>query len=309
MSVNSIAPPTNLQLQSALVGLPAEIKHQIFKFCFAADRIIADPIIHTQAEKESVPSLGVALLQTCRRLYHEVDRRPLFSQNTFQFTTVDKAKAFLQALDENHRPSVHDISIDVHMVHSDRLAHEWLQYLAWENGARNTTLKTLKTNAPNLKTLRLNFESWPRIAMFRTELWYFLRQMLANVQGLERIVVVGASKGQGMARRDPWSPAHFVGADSVECDDLIPRMWKSVEASGDAKVIRWVRKDGKLYLEVVSKAHLLKNLDSNWRGLSDQKQPGNPWPVNGHCSWAEYEAHTLNVSDSTIKGLSPNAAG
>jgi hypothetical protein len=309
MLVNSIAPPTNLQLQSPLVGLPAEIKHQIFKFCFVADRIIADPTIHAQGERESIPSLGVGLLQTCRRLYHEVDRRPLFSQNTFQFTTADKAKAFLQALDEHYRPSVHDISIDVRMVHSDRLAHEWLQYLAWGNSVPNTSLKTLRTDAPNLKTLRLNFESWPRIPLFRTELWRFLRRMLANVGGLERIVVVGASKGQGMARRDPWSPVHFVGADDVACKDLIPQMWKCVEAPVDAKVIRWVRKDGKLYLEVVSKAHLSKNLDPNWRGLYVQKSHGEPWPVNGHCSWTEYETHTLNAKDATTKYFSPNAAG
>jgi hypothetical protein len=305
----SIAPPKDLQLESALVALPAEVKHHIFKFCFATDRIISDPTIQTKSEEDPSPSLGVGLLQTCRRLYHEVDRRPLFSQNTFQFTTVNKAEAFLHALDEHCRSSVHDISIDIRMSHSDRIAHEWTQYLAWGGDMLKKDQNSLKTDAPNLKTLRLNFESWPKIPMFRTELWYFLRQLLSNVRGLERIVVVGASKGQAMARRDPWSTAHFIGADDVACNNLIPQMWRCVEASDNAKVIRWVRESGKLYLEVVSKAHLSKNLDSNWREQSVKKSDDNTLPVNGNCSWTEYESHVLNVNDSMIKSLSPNAAG
>jgi hypothetical protein len=216
-------------------------------------------------------------------------------------------KSFLQALNEPCRPSVHDVGINIRMVHSDRIAHEWLQYLAWGDGLSRSTLKTLKTDTPNLKTLRLNFESWPKIPMFRTELWCFLRHMLANVRGLERIVIIGASKGQGMARRDPWSPAHFVGADDVKCNDLIPRMWECVDAPADAKAIRWVRKDGRLYLEVVSEIHLLRNLNLSLRGHSVQKPHDQPWPANGHCSLAEYENHITNGSNPTIKALSPSA--
>jgi hypothetical protein len=181
---------------------------------------------------------------------------------------------------------------------------EWVQYLDW-----NSTSDSLNTDVPNLKTLRLNFESWPRIPMFRTELWSLLREMLSDVRGLKRIVVVGASKGQAMARRDPWSPAHYVGAEDVELNDLIPRMSRCVEGSDDAKVIRWVRSDGKLYLEVVSQAHLLKHVDGNWVGLSAPPPSTEPWPVNDSCSLADYEKRKSNVQDPATKSFSPNAVG
>jgi hypothetical protein len=308
MSEHSIAPPTHFQLQSPLVGLPAEIKHQIFRLCLTADHVVADPTINSHRQITAVPSLGVALLQTCRRLYHEVDRRPLFSQNTFRFTTVDKAQSFFKALDHLYRQSVHDVEVDIRKIDSDRsgVAREWLQYLAGEN---DTVLGSLRVDAPRLKTLRLNFESWPRIPVFRTELWHLLRQMISSVRGLERIMLIGASKGQGMARRDPWSPAHFIGRDDVECNDLIPRMWKCVEAAADAKVIRWNRNDGKLYLEVVSQAHLLKHVDGCWTRRTIRNSQHEHWPENGCCSWSDYEAHNSNIVDPVTKEFSPSVGG
>jgi hypothetical protein len=311
MPGHSIAPPTQFQLQSPLVGLPAEIKHQIFGLCFTADHVISDPSLNSHVQNTAVLSPGAALLQTCRRLYHEVDRRPLFSQNTFRFTTVDKARSFLKTLDSHYRESVHDVEIDIRKFDSDRsgVAREWLQYLVGKNSPRDTTLGSLRLDAPRLRTLRLNFESWPRIPVFRAELWHLLRQMISSVQGLERIVLVGASKGQGMAKRDPWSPAHFVGRDDVECNDLIPRMWKCVEAPLDTKVIRWNRNDGKLYLEVVSQAHLMKHIDASWCGQSVRGLQDEHWPANGSCSWFEYDAYGSNIVDPMVKEFSPSVGG
>lgn len=304
----SVAPPANLQLQSSLVNLPAEIKHYIFGLCLTANDFISDPKIPSDLSSNAVSSCGTAILQTCRRLYHEIDRRPLFSQNTFSFTTVDNARSFLKALDEHHRGSIHDIEIDVRKV-DNSLARDWLRYLAWGNGPWDSTSCSLHMDAPNLKTMRLNFESWPRISMFRTELWILLRQMMATVRGLERIVVVGASKGQAMARRDPWSPAHFVGATDVEFDDLVPRMWQCVDAPVDAKIIRWSRSDETLQLDVVSKSRLLRNVDDSWQGLSVRKCHDEPWPVKGYCSWVDYETGSSNAMEPLSKDFNPNAAG
>jgi hypothetical protein len=306
MSSITVASVSNFQLQSPLVCLPAEIKHIIFRQCFTADEAIADPTICSKTESSPISSLGVALLQTCRRLYFEADRHHLFSQNTFRFTTVDSTRTFLKSLDEDHRQSIQDIEIDVRKVHSNDSDFdlEWVRYLDW-----NSTSGTLNTDVSNLKTLRLNFESWPRIPMFRTELWSLLREMLSDVRGLERIVVVGASKGQAMARRDPWSPAHYVGAEDVELNDLIPRMSRCVEGSDDAKVIRWVRNDGKLYLEVVSKAHLAKHINGNWIGSSASPPATEPWPMNGSCSLVDYANRRSNVQDPMAKSFSPNVVG
>lgn len=204
-----IAPATNLQLQSQLIQLPAEIKHIIFGLCLVTERSILDPIVDCTGsglERRVVPTLGMSLLQTCRRVYHDVDRRPLFAHNTFRFSSVDRLRAFFCSLDNSLSVYIQDIEIDVRRVNSEHpgLAREWLHYLAWGNGSWAQTLGSLRMDAVGLKCLRLNFESWPTIPMFRTELWNLLRSMLSRVEGLERIVVIGASKGRGMAKKAPW---------------------------------------------------------------------------------------------------------
>jgi len=190
--------PLNPQRSSPLLNLPTEILHMITTSCFTTDEIIEDPIAnYSRDAKPAVAPLGLALLQTCQRIYNESDRRPLFSQNVFRFTTVDNARAFFKVLNHQH---IHDIEIDVRRLHSDHpsLAREWLQYLAWKPEGKTPSLRA---DAPALKTLRLNFESWPKIPVFKTELWNVLREMVSRVRGLERIVVIGASKGASMSRR------------------------------------------------------------------------------------------------------------
>ncbi|KAF1947263.1 hypothetical protein EJ02DRAFT_300936, partial [Clathrospora elynae] len=208
-----IAPPEDLQLQSALAQLPTEIKHIIYGLCFVINVPIIDPSVSSNSgreKRENVSTLGVTLLQTCRRMYHEADLRPLFAQNTFRFTTVDTMQNFLHSLHISYRICIQDMEVDVREVHSDHpgIAREWLP--TWIQ-----TLGSLRADAVGLRCLRLNFTSWPSIAMFRTELWNLLRKMLSNLEGLERIVVVGASKGKGMGQKAPWSPVHFVGGDDV----------------------------------------------------------------------------------------------
>lgn len=124
-----LAHEAELQLQSPLARLPTEIKHLIFGFCFTADGPIVDPkacCSKTHMDSEVHPPLGVALLQTCRRLYMEVDRRPLFSQNVFRFTTVDRMRDFLQQPDATSQIS--DMEIDFRRLNSDQpdIAREWL---------------------------------------------------------------------------------------------------------------------------------------------------------------------------------------
>ncbi|KAF2625918.1 hypothetical protein BU25DRAFT_299753, partial [Macroventuria anomochaeta] len=213
-----IAYPDNLQTQSQLVQLPQEIKNIIFNLCFTADGAIVEPIPNSGPSKGDVSRrMGVDLLQTCRRLYHETDRRSLFTQNTFRFSTVDRMSTFLRSLRPVHSACIRDVEIDAQSMHSNHpgLACVWLHYLAWGNGQWDKSLGSLHVDAPGLKYLRLNFESWPKIAMKRVELWNQLRNMLSKIQGLERIVVIGASKGAAMAKRAPFSPVHCVGGDDV----------------------------------------------------------------------------------------------
>jgi hypothetical protein len=311
MASVAVIPPQNLQLQSPLVRLPAEIKHMIYSYCFATDKTIIDPVVGSGPSKDGIPPMvGVALLQTCRRVHQESDRRPLFSGNAFRFTTVDRARSFLSSIGETYSACVRDIEIDARRVHCDHpgVSREWLQYLCWGGGSWAKILGSLRADAPNLKCVRLNFEAWPTIPMFRVELWNLLRSMLLKLEGLERIVVIGASKGSGMAMRDPWSPVHFVGGDDVGSDDLVERMWRTVGSADDTKVVRWSRSDGKLNLEVVAKKYLLKHVDGDWSEVSVRKSHTDKWPANGTCSYFAYQHRDLDVVEPTTKGINPSAA-
>jgi hypothetical protein len=308
MSSVSIALPEHLQLQSALIRLPTEIKHIIFSYCFTADGPIVDPVVACdRPEGEAVPKLGINVIQTCRRLYHEIDRRPLMYQNTFRFTTVDRVRCFLKGIGTSSSACVLDIEIDARRVHSDHpgIAREWLHYLAWGGGTWSKILGSLRVDAPNLKCLRLNFESWPSIPMFRIELWNLLRNMLSHVDSLERVIIVGASEGKGMAMREPWSPVHFVGGDDVGPDDLVQRMWNTVKEVNSSKIIRWERREGRLYLEVVSRAYLMKHVDRHWTGPHKRENHTDAWPENGSCTWSLYQ----NRNEPNRKTINPNAVG
>ncbi|KAF1948562.1 hypothetical protein CC80DRAFT_556204 [Byssothecium circinans] len=243
MSAVTIAPSKNLQLQSPLVRLPAEIKHLIFGYCFAASGPITDALPgSTRSKAEVLPGLGVNVLRTCRRIYHEADRRQIFAKNTFAFTTAERVRHFFEGLGEEYSGCVQDVEIDARKVNSNHpeIAHEWLQYLAWGSGGWTgetwgKTMGSLRMDAPGLKCLRLNFASWPSIPMSRAVLWNVLRGMISQLERLERVVVVGASEGKDMSRQNPWSPVHFVGGDDVGSEDLVELMWKAVSKPGDHK--------------------------------------------------------------------------
>ncbi|KAH9866427.1 hypothetical protein IAQ61_008432 [Plenodomus lingam] len=136
----------------------------------------------------------------------------------------------------------------------------------------------------------------------------FLRNVLARIGnlGVDRVTVVGASKGSGMARRAPWSPLHFVGADNVGADDLVTRMKASVAGPDDLKIIRWVRHNGKLQLEVVSLKYLLRCVDAEWTGTTPQQGPAELWPESGSCTLLQYE-NRFSVTESMEK-ISPSVA-
>lgn len=308
MSSVTITPPEHLQLQSPLLSLPSEIKNEIYRYCFQTEESIVDAVIGHPRPNDGAPlNLGVSMLQACRRAYYEADRRPLFSQNCFRFSTVENARDFFRSLDqcEFYRNSVRDIELDARKINSDR------QNIA-TGGDWGKLLESLRKESPGLKCLRLNFGSWPLIPMFRAELWNLLRNMLVRAEGLERVMVIGASKGKGMVAHAPWSPVHFVGGDDVGSDDLVERMWKVVRGGEDNltdKVVRWERREGKLYLEVVTKSYLVNQVDHHWTGPCTRKSHTDAWPVNGSCTWHGYQNRNSEVTEPTTKGPNPSASG
>jgi hypothetical protein len=281
----------------------------IFGYCFAAEETVVDAVVGSpRPVGVKSPALGVSLLRTCRRVYYEADRRPLYAQNIFRFTSVDRVRCFFSSLGA-YSTSVQDVEIDARRVHANdpRIAREWCHYLAWSGGTWATILGSLRADAPCLKCLRLNFESWPFSSVSRLELWNFLRSLLKQVDGLERIIVIGASKGAAMARREPWSPVHFVGGDDVGSEDLIQNMWAAVGKTDDTnKIIRWSRGHGKIQLEVVSIPYLTRNVDKSWNGATARNAP---WPENGSCTLEAYANRHSSIYDLSMKDVNHSVSG
>jgi hypothetical protein len=215
------------------------------------------------------------------------------------FSNLNTMRTFLRSLYVSDRMCIQDIEIDFRNLNSDnpRITREWLDYTASEKPS-----DCLRKDTVGLKCLRLNFEAWPVIAMFRVELWNFLCNMLSNLTGLERIVVTGASKG--MSQKPPWSPVHFVGGDNVGTNDLLSRMSRSVLGRQEDKTIRWARADGKLQLEVVSRQYRFV-MGTQDIGPSWGQRHTDPWPLNGSCNCSNDEDSHSDLQTE----VNPSAVG
>jgi hypothetical protein len=289
--------PINPQLLSPLLRLPGELRNKIYAFALTTPDPITDPSTpHILASKHnSIPPLGVSLLRTCRLVYTEASLRPLYAANRFRFTTVTYTHHFLTALSPALRDQIHDLEIDVRDIHAQnpRIDGEWTQYLSASADIWAQKIGSLRADTPGLRVLRLNFGAWPRIGVRRRHLWDILRRLVLNLEGLglERVVLIGASRGAAIAKIEPWSPVHYVGADYVggeedERFDLVGKMWEAVGNEGDEKVVRWSRNAGAIELEVVLVSHL-RRTNRLWVATPVHKAPADRWPGSGHCNLLE----------------------
>lgn len=300
----AMSEPRNQQLQSRLVSLPPELKNMIFSYCFVAEKCIVDPSQSSPRHgNQSTQNLGLGLLRTCRRIYYETDSRPLYSQNRFHFTTIDKLRCFLDSIANAHKILIRDVEIDARRVHADHpgIGREWLQYLAYGGGTWSKTLGSLRSRAPGLKCLRLNVEQWPDIPMFRVELWNLLRSMLLQLNGLDKIVIIGSKDVDCWHKEEPWSSSHFVGGSNVESNDLVQQMGQAVEGPDSEKVIRWTRNYRGLELEVMSRRFRIEEIDKPWVEITSATGIIDPWPQYGFCTWIAYQSRITGEPEVEVQ--------
>jgi hypothetical protein len=289
------------QLNSPIFSkLPGELRNAIYAFASTSQTPITDPsnpscksgqAIATQHHQ--IPALGFALQRTCKRVYNELGTYPLYTLNNFRFTSATSAHRFLISLPKEQAVLIRDVEVDLRDV-SDRhpsVEREWVQYMSWAtdstvNGIWAKKIGGLRIDAPGLKTLRLNIEEWQRIETLKGVA--LLRDLLQNVQELERVVVTG-SDGRallaGMRDRylEMWGPVLFVGVMRfARLAGVVGWMSKGL-AEGE-KVVRWSRVDQTVTLEIMTWSFFVKetgsvNLDSSAALGVD----------GGCCSLEEYE--------------------
>ena len=146
------------------------------------------------------------------------------------------------------------------------------------------------------------------VAVIRSELWNFLRNMLSELEGLDRVVVTGSSRGKAMERKLPWSPVHFVGGDDVGTHDLLTRMNKCITKTGSDNAVKWQRQNGRLQLEVISKPGLRESVAAQGLRAPQNESSTKFLPPSGDCSFFACENRHSYGEEPMDKELSPNAA-
>ena len=108
------------QTQCPLFHLPSEIRSDIFHHCLISTKgpildpttLASDPAIRVPADRH-IPPLGLSLLRTCRKIYSEVDIRPLYTHNDFSFTEADTCADFLDSLPSHQRNPITAVTFDL----------------------------------------------------------------------------------------------------------------------------------------------------------------------------------------------------
>ncbi|KAF1983860.1 hypothetical protein K402DRAFT_396333 [Aulographum hederae CBS 113979] len=297
--------------------MPPEIRNEIYHHAFSGDAAVVDPAwegpksLNSKGPHISSPALGTGLLRTCQRLYSEADVRTLYSNNIFRFTSVPRIHNFARGAPESFRDRFGDVEIDVRELSKEHpsVARDWIQYLSWATDAWAEKLGSMKADFPAIHTLRLNLASWPRINMDKDDLWVLLKNLLKNVEGLDRIIVTGASKGAWMEKQEPWSPMHFVGGDNVTKGDLVEWMAGTVYGEPGNKAVQWTRKNGQVQLEVFAldgvPRRACAKLAQNWQNMQIKQLP-----PNGHCTLHAYsQRKKAPLTKSKATRVSPSVSG
>lgn len=292
------------QEKCPLFSLPGELRNMIYRLALAADDPFTDPSIRPiskstledsglqviKSRHNLVPTTGIQLLRTCKRMAAEVDVRSLFASNTFRFTSQTHAHRFLRLVGPTRAACVRDVEMDVRdfSLSDPMFAAAMSSYLTFTEGVWSKKQGTLVADAPRLQTLKLDFSAWSKGAMPRAMLWDTLRKLLANIRGVERIVVRGVCKSPWMASREPWAAMHFCGLDEVYKNDLVELLWNAVgHDETDEKLICWSRRNGGLELDVSSYDYLSKTA-AQPRPIAILGIPNERLPPNGSCDLSSY---------------------
>ena len=115
------------QQQSPLFRLPAELRDKIYTLALTSHVAINDPVRHSALWQHYHYLLGTSLIQTCKRIYAELDNHSLYRENTFRFTRPHVATNFLATLGDEQRKLVRHCVFDLHTF----VLGEWLHFLQY----------------------------------------------------------------------------------------------------------------------------------------------------------------------------------
>ena len=316
---SSEQPISEAQSQSALLDLPAELRHKIYRFVLTDSEPFVDPFIPSSAGLtirspfHTIPFIGPGLLRTCRRIYVEATSLAyLFGENVFQFTTVTHCHKFLSLVGRERASQIRILSINLRLVAQGdaMIADEWLSYVSEEARGGLWTqrrLGSMRTDLPNVRCVRLDLSGWCRPG-YGQHRWEYFRSILRELHGLECIAVGGEVKLRNLdlAVWEPWAPELFLTNNAIDrsqgmpyggtmVDLMIPviqgnaqkdRKWK------DLKIL-WSIAHGKVTLELSTGNRAAKKLSAinldHWKASWAESYQSCSGQLSSSCTWGEYE--------------------
>ncbi|KEQ98386.1 hypothetical protein AUEXF2481DRAFT_26767 [Aureobasidium subglaciale EXF-2481] len=217
----AVLPQTN----SPLFKLPGELRNYIYDLSLTPFGSIVNPCWDKtiRHEHQQVPSLGIALLRTCRALYLELGNSILLEKGDYVFTRVTYIQAFFARLSLAQASYVRHITIDLREAASGdvtsqtersmTIANEWIHYFCCTQGAHMmgawcADLCTLKSDIPHLRSLCIDLTTWqPSHAGSRMGGWRYLQKLLPETQGLDSFTLKGKrlDSSSWSSQPVPWS--------------------------------------------------------------------------------------------------------
>ncbi|KAI5254009.1 hypothetical protein E4T42_02653 [Aureobasidium subglaciale] len=190
----AVLPQTN----SPLFKLPGELRNYIYDLSLTPSGSIVNPCWDKtiRHEHQQVPSLGIALLRTCRALYLELGNSILLEKGDYVFTRVTYIQAFFARLSLAQASYVRHITIDLREAASGdvtsqtersmTIANEWIHYFCCTQGAH-------MMGACH--------------AGSRMGGWRYLQKLLPETQGLDSFTLKGKrlDSSSWSSQPVPWS--------------------------------------------------------------------------------------------------------
>lgn len=261
------------QARSPLFRLPGELRNRIYELTLAPTAPIVNPTWDTtvKPQHQQIPSMGVALLRTCRAIYLETHDSVSLKKGDFVFTRVAHIQGFFSRLSLARASHVRHITIDLREAasgdpalqseQSTIVANEWIHYFCCTRGAHMmgawcAEIGTLKSDIPHLRSLCLDLTNWqPKHAGSRMGGWRYLQALLRKERDLDSFTLKGKCLDSSFwsSQPVPWSlDVWFSPAFDKDETALIDLVDCSVRTAGEteSRLIEWQTLEGVSQLTV-----------------------------------------------------------
>ncbi|KAI4755358.1 hypothetical protein E4T52_08293 [Aureobasidium sp. EXF-3400] len=213
------------QSQSPLFKLPGELRNWIYELALTPTTSIVNPTWNPtiNPQHQQIPSIGIALLRTCRAIYLEANDSISLKQGDFVFTRVAHIQSFFSGLSLAQASHIRHITIDLREAasgdttlqseQSTVVANEWIHYFCCTRGAHMmgawcAELGTLKSDIPHLRSLCIDLTNWqPNHAGSRMGGWRYLQKLFRQTRDLDSFTLKGKclDSSSWSSQPVPWS--------------------------------------------------------------------------------------------------------